>query len=133
MTSLSAQDISAHRWQDRVLILLTDEQPSALVEEQVAIFQKEEEGLRERRLVVYRISPTTWRKGLSSSAEARVTGSSNLYQRFNPDKKSFQLVLIGLDGGTKWRVDEVVSCADIFALIDGMPMRRAEMRRKSGG
>ena len=133
MTSLSAQDVAAHRWQDRVVLLLTDDLQSPDIKEQLAVFRESPDGMRERKLVIYSISPAAWNKGLSPAVETRSTVPSKIYQRFHSGAKPFQLILIGLDGGVKWRVNEVVSCEDLFALIDGMPMRRAEMRRKSGG
>lgn len=42
-----------------------------------------------------------------------------------------QLVLIGKDGSVKARQsDAVFDLAGVFALIGGMPMRRAETRRR---
>lgn len=132
-TSLSAQDLAAHRWQNRLVILLADDRHSPLIQEQLAVFQEEAEGMQERKLVVYRVSPTTWEQGLAQRSASRVRSPQTVYQRFNPTGAAFQFILIGLDGGVKWRVQEVVSCEDLFARIDGMPMRRAELRGKSGG
>lgn len=42
--------------------------------------------------------------------------------------KSFSVVLIGKDGGEKLRRTAVVAPEELFALVDAMPMRRAEMR-----
>ena len=44
---------------------------------------------------------------------------------------SFRVVLIGKDGGVKLRQEEPISVADLFALIDSMPMRKQEMRQRS--
>lgn len=41
-------------------------------------------------------------------------------------KGSFKVVLVGKDGGIKLRGDTVVSNADMFDVIDRMPMRRIE-------
>jgi hypothetical protein len=55
--------------------------------------------------------------------------------------QGFEIVLIGLDGGIKLRQDSSPEkdnlffadpLAELYALIDGMPMRRAEMRRQGG-
>ena len=40
-------------------------------------------------------------------------------------------VLIGKDGGVKLRQEELVRPAELFALIDSMPMRKHEMGRRS--
>jgi len=43
---------------------------------------------------------------------------------------SFQVLLIGKDGGVKLRSSEPVSMKDLFGLIDSMPMRQQEMGSK---
>ncbi|MBE36310.1 MAG: hypothetical protein CMI16_12280 [Opitutaceae bacterium] len=49
-----------------------------------------------------------------------------LLTRFgHPD---FSITLIGKGGGVKLKRDEVLSTAELFAVIDAMPMRRPEMR-----
>ena len=40
------------------------------------------------------------------------------------------MVLVGKDGGAKLRTAEVPDLDALFDLIDGMPMRIAEMRRR---
>jgi len=44
------------------------------------------------------------------------------------DAKTFSIVLIGKDGGEKLRRTKPLTPAELFALVDAMPMRRAEMR-----
>ena len=41
---------------------------------------------------------------------------------------TFEVVLIGLDGGIKLRQTKLVSLDKLFTLIDGMPMRRNELK-----
>lgn len=53
---------------------------------------------------------------------ARLRGESH------PD---FEVVLIGKDGGVKARTSDPGALEDFLALIDTMPMRRAEMRSRS--
>lgn len=42
--------------------------------------------------------------------------------------RSFSVVLIGKDGGEKLRRATPLSPEELFAIVDAMPMRRAEMR-----
>lgn len=42
----------------------------------------------------------------------------------------FSVVLIGKDGGEKLRQTSPLAPADLFALVDAMPMRQAEMRER---
>ena len=45
--------------------------------------------------------------------------------------KTFSVVLIGKDGGEKLRRAVPIPTAELFALVDAMPMRRAEMRERN--
>ena len=53
-------------------------------------------------------------------------------QQLRLENRVFQLLLIGKDGTVKLRSEKPVSISDIFGLIDSMPMRQQEMRKKSG-
>ena len=44
-------------------------------------------------------------------------------------RATFEVLLVGKDGGVKLRREQPVAASDITALIDTMPMRRDEMRR----
>ncbi|MDI1249127.1 MAG: DUF4174 domain-containing protein [Lacunisphaera sp.] len=48
--------------------------------------------------------------------------------RFGP--AAFSVVLIGKDGGEKLRQTTPLAPADLFALVDAMPMRQAEIRER---
>ena len=41
---------------------------------------------------------------------------------------SFEIILIGKDGGIKFRDNSPVQSSDLYKIIDRMPMRQAEMR-----
>jgi hypothetical protein len=49
------------------------------------------------------------------------------------DGSTFTALLIGKDGGVKWRDREPADLSRIFSLIDSMPMRRQEMTRQESG
>ena len=50
--------------------------------------------------------------------------------QFSIPQKTFALILVGKKSGIKMKRYDRVELADIFALIDAMPMRRQEMRQK---
>lgn len=56
-----------------------------------------------------------------------------LRARFRVGATDFAVVLVGKDGGEKLRLAEPPMLDQVFALIDGMPMRRAEMRASMPG
>ena len=53
---------------------------------------------------------------------------SSLFEKYS-ENGQFEVILIGLDGGVKLRKSELLSSEELFTVIDGMPMRRAEIRR----
>lgn len=125
---LSAQDIAAHQWQHRLILVHTDDPDSAIFHEQLREFAKDTDGLQERKLEIYQFHAGAYRKGWQADAEWKKS-EIDLHNYFT-EKSNFELVLIGLDGGIKMREQEVLRLPKLFANIDGMPMRRAEMRRK---
>lgn len=58
--------------------------------------------------------------------------SQRLRAQFTVDTNAFTVVLIGKDGGEKMRVTEVPDLQQIYAVIDGMPMRGNEIRANPG-
>ncbi len=96
-------DLSAYRWQARVLVIDT---PSATAEPyraQAAALLAEWSGLRERDIHII------------TRAEAG----------------AFRFRLFGKDGLLKLDRVEPVTAEELFAVIDAMPMRRAEAARRT--
>lgn len=57
--------------------------------------------------------------------------AASLRERFGVGDLDFAVLLIGLDGGEKLRSDVPVDVEALFARIDAMPMRQAELRRRA--
>lgn len=53
-----------------------------------------------------------------------------LYKRYQAKTDQFMVVLVGKDGGEKFRSREPVKSAQLFAVIDQMPMRKQEIKLK---
>ena len=123
-----AEPLSAHRWQHRVLIAFATSAADARVaafEETIASATCE---LDDRDLVVgYSFSEGNSRLG---DRELSETDADALRQMHPSAPAGFGVMLIGKDGGVKARYADVPSLEEIFALIDGMPMRRSEMRSR---
>jgi hypothetical protein len=92
-------DLAAYQWQSRVLVIDTPTQQSAEYLRQIAVLEAAKAGLQERNLQI-------------------VT---------RPFAPSFRVRLVGKDGGVKLNQNAPVEPAALFALIDAMPMRRAEI------
>ena len=59
-----------------------------------------------------------------------VIGPHEARQRWRAPDRGFLLVLVGKDGTAKMRRSQPVALAEILSLIDGMPMRKAEMEQR---
>jgi len=91
-------DLAVHQWRHRVLIIDTPTQQSSEYLRQSAALEAATAGLRERDIQI-------------------VTQTA----------KVFRVRLVGKDGGVKLDRGAPVDVPTLFALIDAMPMRRAEM------
>ena len=122
-----AQPIKGHRWKDRVLLILAENPTDVEFRRQVLALTAEKESLAERIGAVYRIFPNSYGRGLAeTSVVSRKSGSIH---GLDPEK-GFGLLLIGLDGSVKLRSENFVAPGELWGLIDSMPMRRAEIRKK---
>jgi hypothetical protein len=96
---LALPDLSAHQWQHRVLVIDTPSRQSGDYLQQNVALEAVSAGLQERDLRI-----------------VTQTGAT-----------VFRVRLIGKDGGVKLDRSAPVDAPTLFALIDAMPMRRAEM------
>lgn len=126
---LSAQNLSDHRWKNRLILILTNDTSLSEYQKQLDEFRSQEKGMGERKLIVYHITPTQYRAGLGTTSDWHM--SNKLYLQFHEKEKDFAVLLIGLDGGVKLRQNKLLTCEKLFSAIDIMPMRQAEMRRKN--
>ena len=117
-----------HRWTDRVILLFAPEADHADYQRQSEELAKARAGVTDRDLVIYHLFRASGQApdGQALSRE-RVQA---LRQAYRAPNGGFAFVLIGKDGGVKLREETVVSTKRLFGLIDRMPMRQAEMRRK---
>ena len=96
---LALPDLTAHQWRHRVLVIDAPEQVTEDYRRQLASLDAAKAGLEERDLQV-----------------VTRTGAP-----------AFRVRLVGKDGGVKLDQATPLGVTTLFALIDAMPMRRAEM------
>ena len=126
LTSFS-QEIKQHQWKERVLILVTKTTDNKIFKEQIAVFKKESKNFKERKLIMYNVTPKQY---INDTKSTEWISNDTLYKQYKNEKSSFEIILIGLDGSIKLRQTTVVSKEDLYGLIDSMPMRRNELRDK---
>lgn len=132
----NAQDLSKHQWNDRILLVIsedfkTDQIPNTYLN-QVNELQNHIDGLAERKMVIYKVFPSECR--YLNTRNNTVTAwikSDSLFSLYNQENAPFKVVLIGLDGSIKETRTDLFSTQELFTIIDGMSMRKAELRRKN--
>lgn len=121
------QKLEKHQWNDRVILIFSNDKSSSELEKQVDLLQKEKVGLEERKLKIYQFAESDFKFGFDDSWKK---STLNL-KRFFDKEESFKIVLIGLDGGIKLKQNTILTPEKLFAIIDGMPMRKREIRNKN--
>jgi len=95
-------DFARFQWEKRVIVVTSDTQGSAMMKKQIFAIGAQDEAFEDRKLV--------------------------LLTRVNPSVP-FEVRLIGLDGGVKLQQNKILSREKLFSIIDGMPMRKREMKK----
>ncbi len=115
--------LSAYHDKNRVLLVFapTAQDPAYL--EQTKLWQNEKAGFDERQLVIVPV--------LADAKKPAADAPGTLAKKFSVDPKVFAVVLVGKDGHDAYRSPKPVPAATLYATIDAMPMRRAEMKRPS--
>lgn len=58
------------------------------------------------------------------------TENNRFFKKYKIDPNKFTFLLIGKDGKEKFRATQVVTPQLLFTVIDAMPMRQEELRRR---
>lgn len=121
-----AQNLSSHQWEDRLILILTDDTNNTTYQKQIHELYSDQQGLEDRKLVIYTILPDKFNRDDEENQEW--IDSDELYSEYKKSEDSFEILLIGLDGGIKLRQQEFLSNKRLFGRIDQMPMRRRELQ-----
>ena len=134
--TLLCQDsiLENYRWSKRVLVAVCSGNDLLLCHEQIEEFDQFKNELIERKLILvisdrhrYQVLDTL---SIDTDADGWITDSS-IYDQYRNQESTFNVALIGLDGGIKLNQTHILSSKELFRIIDSMPMRRAELRRKN--
>ncbi len=114
---INSQEMKEYRWHNRVVILVYNDHESNAFQQQLASFDLHETDLKDRDMIL--LTP----KG---EHKRKLLVALDLPTEFQG------VLLVGKDGGLKFQGKLPVPPETLFALVDTMPMRRAEMKRKKG-
>jgi hypothetical protein len=113
-----------------VLIFAPSDTPQ--LRSQIQILSQDQSQLRQRDVVLVPVLSSGTLDGASRNSPtiSPLAASDHLAARkhFHIAPDEFTVLLIGKDGGEKFRSNQPISAEKLFGLIDAMPMRRQEMR-----
>lgn len=120
---LAMDSLSQYTWKKRVLVVF-GEPTAPKLSRQIALFKSQTDDLAERDMVVLQVSRDKVSAVYGDNPDIKPDDLRAELQASD----EFQLVLVGKDGGVKLRSKDVVADAEIFDLIDRMPMRQGEQK-----
>jgi hypothetical protein len=107
-------DLAGQQWKKRVVVVLAPSENDPDLKSQQAIAAKASAEFLERDLTL-----------ISEIAEGP------LHQKYGVSSHRFQVLMIGKDGHTAANWSTPITSAELFSIIDVMPMRRDEIRQKT--
>lgn len=133
MTSFMAvsQTLQKHEWNNRIVIVLSDDLSKPLFQKQLTALTNEATACIDRKLIVYQVLPNKWRmEDFTSRTTKEWESAPTLFKEYLEKSGHFKVILIGLDGSVKEERIDYFEPQELFSIIDGMPMRKVELRRK---
>lgn len=125
---LLAQSITDYRWQHRIVLLVGTAENRAHIENTHSTFLQEAVAMRDRQILLLQMD----RESVYGPEGEKLPFTPSSVRSATATDEDFEgVILIGKDGGVKSRWDFDVKPKQIWEQIDGMPMRRAEMKHKS--
>ncbi|WP_297766448.1 DUF4174 domain-containing protein [uncultured Muriicola sp.] len=121
--NLLGQDLNDFRWKNRLLLLMAPQGDLVNTREQLALFAPFEKDIEDRELIILVFDGEMI---LDKELKATSIDVSKI-----PHKGFQGVLLFGKDGGIKLKQPFYVTPIRIFDLIDSMPMRQSEKRRKN--
>ena len=121
-------DFGDFLWKNRPLLLFGHSPDTTEYQEVLAQLKTLSAEIIDRDMVIIEVFDTGLVREDTKPLPAE--DAEKLRKRFSVAKGSLTAILIGKDGGQKLRQTDRIDLAEIFALIDTMPMRQREMRNK---
>ena len=124
-----SMDLNQFQWKNRLLFIFAPQEGDEVFQALQSEILTLPDGISERDLVVFKILET----GPSYMETTRIDPqtAAAIRTKFAAPLGQFTCILVGKDGGVKLKRHAPVKLEEIFGLIDAMPMRREEMRKKS--
>ncbi|MGI9435058.1 MAG: DUF4174 domain-containing protein [Geminicoccaceae bacterium] len=117
--------LDIYNWQNRIVVVIADAHTTEQLAEQHRMLLADPDGLQDRDLIIVTVERELVQVDGVENTSIR---ADHLRDALNVPDQGYSTLLIGKDGGVKLRSRQPVRTEDLFALIDGMPMRQREMR-----
>lgn len=121
--------LSDLRWQARVLLVFAADAEDVRAQAFFKFVETKACEVEQRDILVGQIFAAG--ESLVADKKLSPSNSAEVRDRFGIAATEFRVLLIGKDGGVKATYSQTADLEDVFSLIDGMPMRRREIRAQS--
>ena len=118
--------LESFQWENRILVLFAHNSDDESYQTQMDKFSSFEDEIRDRDLVIFSIFDTEC--STMNGDVISESSSHSIREKLSPAESGYSIFLIEKDGGVKLKQDEVLEPAELFRVIDRMPMRQREMR-----
>jgi hypothetical protein len=121
-------DLNRYKQKYRLIILFSPSPDNEQYQSFKAQIPNQRDEIIDRDILIFHIFET----GKSRTGESFIDSNSadSLRNRFSIRPGGFTVILIGKDGDEKWRRESLAELGEMLALIDSMPMRQMEMRKR---
>jgi hypothetical protein len=121
--------LDPYRWQNRVLLVFAPSDNDGRLSATRKLAREHSRGFEDRHLIT--VVALTEGEAPEGQPLGRIQTDS-LREQYGIGPSDFAVFLIGKDGGVKLRLERPPRAAELFELIDSMPMRQQEMRASPG-
>lgn len=119
--------LEKYTWNQRVILVFSPGL-NERHQQQLAELDRARPGVLDRDLVIISLFSKSGYGPNKEPLEAQ--DQLSLKQEYITPGDDFRFLLIGKDGGVKLDRTEIVTTSELFAVIDKMPMRKNEMKKK---
>lgn len=127
-TALNAQFLNEYRWKSRLVIVFTPSPEDPTFVRQMQLLQERREDFEDRNVVFLMLYPAGQHENTGLFLDE--AASRRYYDYFGVAQDQVEILLVGLDGTEKLRVqNRVTDPSVLLGAIDGMPMRQRELRQ----
>ena len=129
ITNTVASELSDIKWQKRPLLIFAPDKEDQRLHQIRDNLRGKRCELEDRDIMIAVIT----QNGASKLGDSPLTSEyvKQIRRRYAIAGDQFAVVLIGKDGGEKYRSYNLPDLDEVFVLIDGMPMRQSEMARNA--